>query len=266
MTVEAPRPPVAWFGHAALPIVSARARARGPSGCWSLTGCLVVIVCRGHGVGRRVPRHPLRADRPDRRHRSRRSRPARRPTTSSSAPTAVRASTRTTPTPAASSATPACDCTDTIMVLRVDPKEKQAYLLSFPRDLYLPISGTGDTARINTRARPRRADADRHDPGQLRHPDPPLRGDRLRGVREARRRGGRRAALVRRAGPRPPHRPRRPAGRVRRAQRRAGAEVRPLALPRVPRRGRRLATATPPPTSAASPGSRCSCGARSPRP
>src|SRR5688572_29358764 len=43
-----------------------------------------------------------------------------------------------------------CDCTDTIMVLRVDPKEHEAYLLSFPRDLWLPISGTGDTARINT--------------------------------------------------------------------------------------------------------------------
>jgi hypothetical protein len=43
-----------------------------------------------------------------------------------------------------------CECTDTIMVVRVDPKEKQAYLLSFPRDLYLPISGTGETARINT--------------------------------------------------------------------------------------------------------------------
>lgn len=43
-----------------------------------------------------------------------------------------------------------CDCTDTIMVLRVDSEEHQAYLLSFPRDLYLPISGTGKTARINT--------------------------------------------------------------------------------------------------------------------
>ena len=43
-----------------------------------------------------------------------------------------------------------CDCTDTIMVLRVDPDEHQAYLLSFPRDLYVPISGTGKTARINT--------------------------------------------------------------------------------------------------------------------
>jgi LCP family protein required for cell wall assembly len=43
-----------------------------------------------------------------------------------------------------------CECTDTIMVLRIDPKEQEAYLLSFPRDLFVPISGTGDTARINT--------------------------------------------------------------------------------------------------------------------
>jgi LCP family protein required for cell wall assembly len=45
---------------------------------------------------------------------------------------------------------PGCDCTDTIMVVRVDPEEKQAYVLSLPRDLYLPISGTGKTQRINT--------------------------------------------------------------------------------------------------------------------
>ena len=44
----------------------------------------------------------------------------------------------------------ACNCTDTIMVVRVDPKTKQAYILSFPRDLYIPISGTGKTARINS--------------------------------------------------------------------------------------------------------------------
>lgn len=44
----------------------------------------------------------------------------------------------------------ACNCTDTIMVLRVDPQEGEAYVLSFPRDLYLPISGTGKTQRINT--------------------------------------------------------------------------------------------------------------------
>lgn len=43
-----------------------------------------------------------------------------------------------------------CDCTDTIMVLRVDPEAEEAYILSFPRDLYIPISGTGKTSRINT--------------------------------------------------------------------------------------------------------------------
>jgi LCP family protein required for cell wall assembly len=43
-----------------------------------------------------------------------------------------------------------CDCTDTIMVLRVDPKAQAAHLLSFPRDLWLPIAGTGSSARINS--------------------------------------------------------------------------------------------------------------------
>ncbi len=43
-----------------------------------------------------------------------------------------------------------CDCTDTIMVLRVDPTERQAHVLSFPRDLWLPIAGTGRSARINS--------------------------------------------------------------------------------------------------------------------
>jgi LCP family protein required for cell wall assembly len=39
--------------------------------------------------------------------------------------------------------------TDTIMVLRVDPKDTTARLLSFPRDLWVPISGTNTKARIN---------------------------------------------------------------------------------------------------------------------
>ena len=43
-----------------------------------------------------------------------------------------------------------CECTDTIMVLRLDPKEGTANILSFPRDLYVPIAGTGETSRINT--------------------------------------------------------------------------------------------------------------------
>ncbi|HXH58336.1 LCP family protein [Iamia sp.] len=40
--------------------------------------------------------------------------------------------------------------TDTIMVLRVDPTAATADILSFPRDLYVPISGTGAESRINT--------------------------------------------------------------------------------------------------------------------
>jgi len=43
-----------------------------------------------------------------------------------------------------------CNCTDTIMVLRLDPKAGTANILSFPRDLFVPIAGTGKTARINT--------------------------------------------------------------------------------------------------------------------
>lgn len=38
---------------------------------------------------------------------------------------------------------------DTIMVLRVDPEQTQAQLLSLPRDLWLPIAGGGEQ-RINT--------------------------------------------------------------------------------------------------------------------
>ncbi len=43
-----------------------------------------------------------------------------------------------------------CDCTDTILLLRIDPEAGAAFMLSFPRDLFLPIAGTGRTARINT--------------------------------------------------------------------------------------------------------------------
>jgi LCP family protein required for cell wall assembly len=42
-----------------------------------------------------------------------------------------------------------CNCTDTIMVLRVDPQEKSARILSFPRDLWIPIAGTDSNGRIN---------------------------------------------------------------------------------------------------------------------
>jgi len=43
-----------------------------------------------------------------------------------------------------------CDCTDTIMVLRVDPQDGTASILSFPRDLLVEIAGTGKVRRINT--------------------------------------------------------------------------------------------------------------------
>lgn len=39
---------------------------------------------------------------------------------------------------------------DTIMVIRIDPQSESAAVLSFPRDLWLPIAGTGEEARINS--------------------------------------------------------------------------------------------------------------------
>lgn len=39
--------------------------------------------------------------------------------------------------------------TDTIMILRVDPDAGAAYLLSLPRDLWVPIADTGENNRIN---------------------------------------------------------------------------------------------------------------------
>jgi polyisoprenyl-teichoic acid--peptidoglycan teichoic acid transferase len=40
--------------------------------------------------------------------------------------------------------------TDTIMVLRVDPSSDRAALLSFPRDLWVPIAGSGKKGKINS--------------------------------------------------------------------------------------------------------------------
>jgi LCP family protein required for cell wall assembly len=39
---------------------------------------------------------------------------------------------------------------DTIMVLRIDPESETASVLSFQRDLMVPIAGTGDTSKINS--------------------------------------------------------------------------------------------------------------------
>ena len=38
---------------------------------------------------------------------------------------------------------------DTIMILRIDPQERGAKLLSLPRDLWVPIAGTGHSRKIN---------------------------------------------------------------------------------------------------------------------
>jgi polyisoprenyl-teichoic acid--peptidoglycan teichoic acid transferase len=38
---------------------------------------------------------------------------------------------------------------DTIMILRIDPRERAAKLLSLPRDLWVPIAGTGHSRKIN---------------------------------------------------------------------------------------------------------------------
>ncbi|HET8929068.1 MAG TPA: LCP family protein, partial [Acidimicrobiales bacterium] len=38
---------------------------------------------------------------------------------------------------------------DTIMIMRIDPSTKAAQLLSFPRDLYVPIAGTDHSDKIN---------------------------------------------------------------------------------------------------------------------
>jgi polyisoprenyl-teichoic acid--peptidoglycan teichoic acid transferase len=39
---------------------------------------------------------------------------------------------------------------DTIMVLRFDPKSGNAAILSIPRDLWVPIAGTNESNRINS--------------------------------------------------------------------------------------------------------------------
>jgi LCP family protein required for cell wall assembly len=43
-----------------------------------------------------------------------------------------------------------CNCTDTIMVVRVDPDDTQASVLSLPRDLWVPVQPSGRKARINS--------------------------------------------------------------------------------------------------------------------
>lgn len=39
---------------------------------------------------------------------------------------------------------------DTIILIRVDPRAEKAAMISFPRDLYVPVAGSDDKGRINT--------------------------------------------------------------------------------------------------------------------
>jgi LCP family protein required for cell wall assembly len=39
---------------------------------------------------------------------------------------------------------------DTIILIRIDPRAERAAMISFPRDLYVPIAGSGGRGRINT--------------------------------------------------------------------------------------------------------------------
>ena len=52
------------------------------------------------------------------------------------------------------------DRSDTIMLLRIDPDQSQAAILSFPRDLWVRIGGTNRKARINSAF-------DKQDPSRL---------------------------------------------------------------------------------------------------
>ena len=257
--------PVAWFGHAARPPLRAR-RARGRSGCCVVTGCLVVIVCVGTASVAGYLGRPVRADHPRRRHR-----PGRPAAGEAANYLLVGTDSREGIDPSDPDAggflgDTGCECTDTIMVLRVDPEEKQAYILSFPRDLYLPISGTGETARINT--------AHAHGAQTLIDTiqdnfDIPIHHyveiDFV-GLREARRRRRRRArsgSTRRCAIATPASTSRRPSAWCSTASRPASSCGRATSSTKT---RTATGTATPPPTSAASPASRCSCGGRSPRP
>ena len=100
------------------------------------------------------------------------------------------------------------------MVVRVDPDETQASVLSLPRDLWVPIAAVRAQGPHQQRLPARRAGADRHDRGELRHRDQPLPRDRLRRLRAPGRRGRRHPAVVRRARARHPHRPVDPEHRV----------------------------------------------------
>ena len=196
-------------------------------------------------------------------------RPSRR-TSWWSAPTAGTSSTRATrttrPFNGGNEATGG-QRSDTIMVVRVDPKSHTVDMVSFPRDLWVPIAGhRGEPAHQHRLQLERRSPApDRHHPARLRHPHQPLRRGRLRRLPGRGRRHRRRPDVLRRADARHQLGAERQDGRVRDPRRRAGAGLRPVPSPPV-QRPRAVGTTTPPPTSAASPASSTSCARSSTRP
>ena len=130
------------------------------------------------------------------------------------------------------------DRSDTIMLLRVDPNESQAAILSFPRDLWVKIGTSNRKSRINSAF-------DKGDPSrlvqtielQLRHPGRPLHRGRLLRVQVPGRRPRRGQDPLRLPDPRQVHRPRHPGPRLLLDERRRRARLRPL--PSLPVRGER---------------------------
>ena len=94
--------------------------------------------------------------------------------------------------------TAGCDCSDTIMILRRDPDARSVDPQPAPR----PLGADRRSGRsqgqdqLGLQRRARRARRARS-PTDSRHPDQPLRGDRLRRVHQARRRDRRRRGLLR---------------------------------------------------------------------
>ena len=134
-----------------------------------------IVVAGRHGIDRRqrrrrrnvVPVSTIPGDTTpvtgrERRRRPRRSRlrTPRRRTSSSPAPTTTPASTRTRRTPARSATAKAMgERSDTVMVMRVDPANTRAAILSFPRDLWVRIAGRELEEPDQQRLRPRRSAA-----------------------------------------------------------------------------------------------------------
>ena len=120
---------------------------------------------------------------------------------------------------------------DTIMIAHIDPDSHTGLLVSFPRDLWVQVPGLG-RREAQRRVQRRSATRRRDDQAELRHPDQPLPGDRLRRIPEDRRCDRHGAHLLPDAGQGQGNRPADRHRRLPSPQRRAGAGVRTVA--RVP--------------------------------